>query len=124
MTRLLTRGAGHIGAYVARALQATGRDVVVLDDLSTGLPGRIPPGVRLLEASVLDYSTVLGMLRRHRVEGVIHLASSCTEPARTHQRTSDRRLGRMSRGERGWFFRMTITGANLSLSRAEPRSWR
>lgn len=74
MNWLLTGGAGYIGAHVAHALHATGRGVVVLDDLSTGLPERVPRDVPLIEASVLDHTTVVHTLRRHRIEGVIHLA--------------------------------------------------
>ena len=36
MRALITGGAGFIGSHLAEGLLATGRDVVVLDDLSTG----------------------------------------------------------------------------------------
>jgi UDP-glucose 4-epimerase len=75
MTWLLTGGAGYIGAHIAHALRASGRDVVVLDDLSTGLASRLPDDVELVHASVLDRDTVTAALERHRVEGVIHLAA-------------------------------------------------
>jgi UDP-glucose 4-epimerase len=45
MTWMLTGGAGYIGAHVARALLESGRPVVVLDDLSTGLARKVPEGV-------------------------------------------------------------------------------
>ena len=41
MIWMLTGGAGYIGAHVARALVAAGDDVVVVDDLSTGVPERV-----------------------------------------------------------------------------------
>jgi UDP-glucose 4-epimerase len=74
MTWLLTGGAGYIGSHIASALRATGRDIVVLDDLSTGHPHRLPPAVPLIQASVLDRETVIQTLLRHRITGVIHLA--------------------------------------------------
>jgi nucleoside-diphosphate-sugar epimerase len=37
MKWMLTGGAGYIGAHILRALHDQGHDVVVLDDLSTGL---------------------------------------------------------------------------------------
>lgn len=75
MTWLLTGGAGYIGSHIVCALRATGRDVVVLDDLSTGYPHRLPPAVPLIHASVLDHKAVVQTLHRHRVTGVIHLAA-------------------------------------------------
>jgi UDP-glucose 4-epimerase len=74
-TWLLTGGAGYIGAHIAHALRASGRDVVVLDDLSTGLASRLPDDVELVQASVLDRDTVTAVLQRHRIAGVIHLAA-------------------------------------------------
>ncbi len=75
MTWLLTGGAGYIGSHIAHALHATGRDVVVLDDLSTGHPHRLPPAVPLIQTSVLDHEAVVQALLRHSVTGVIHLAA-------------------------------------------------
>jgi UDP-glucose 4-epimerase len=75
MTWLLTGGAGFIGAHVVRSLQGSGRDVVVLDDLSTGLARKVPAGVPLVQADVCDRDAVAGVLRAHAITGVIHLAA-------------------------------------------------
>ncbi len=74
-TWLLTGGAGYIGAHVLHALQASGRDVVVLDDLSTGLARKVPPGVPLVRVNVADRAAVTAALRDHEVAGVVHLAA-------------------------------------------------
>jgi UDP-glucose 4-epimerase len=71
---LLTGGAGYIGAHVAHALRRSGRQVTVLDDLSTGRVARLPAGVELVRASILDRDAVVEALRRYRIGGVIHLA--------------------------------------------------
>ncbi len=74
MTWLVTGGAGYIGAHVVRAFRADGTDVVVLDDLSTGVAAFVPDDVPLVRASVLDTDAVTAALRDHAVTGVVHLA--------------------------------------------------
>lgn len=74
-TWLLTGGAGYIGAHVIHSLQASGRDVVVLDDLSTGLARKVPSDVPLVQVNVGDKSAVTAALRDHDVAGVVHLAA-------------------------------------------------
>lgn len=74
-TWLITGGAGYIGAHVVRALQESGRSVVVLDDLSTGHVDRIAAGVPFVQASVLDAPSVRDALREYSVDGVVHLAA-------------------------------------------------
>ncbi len=74
MTWLVTGGAGYIGAHVVVAMREAGEDVLVLDDLSTGDPGRIPD-VPLVRADVADVGTVARAIREHDVHGVVHLAA-------------------------------------------------
>ncbi|MGY1635521.1 UDP-glucose 4-epimerase GalE [Geodermatophilus sp. SYSU D00742] len=73
-TWLVTGGAGYIGAHVVRALLASGRDAVVVDDLSTGLTCRVPDGVELAEGSVLDGAFLRDVIGRTAPAGVIHAA--------------------------------------------------
>ncbi|WP_159001644.1 NAD-dependent epimerase/dehydratase family protein, partial [Streptomyces sp. SBT349] len=75
MTWLITGGAGYIGAHVVEAMRAAGEPVVVLDDLSTGAPDRLPADVPLVRGSVLDRALLDGALARHGVTGVVHLAA-------------------------------------------------
>ena len=90
-TWLLTGGAGYIGAHVARDLLASGRGVVVLDDLSTGVRSRVPEGATFVEASILDEAAVRDALESNSVTGVIHLAAkkavgeSVQEPTRYYR---------------------------------------
>jgi UDP-glucose 4-epimerase len=74
-TWLLTGGAGYIGAHIARALLASGRDVVVLDDLSTGHLDRVPEQAAFVRASTTDAEAVRDALVAHEVTGVVHLAA-------------------------------------------------
>ncbi|MFJ3492547.1 UDP-glucose 4-epimerase GalE [Streptomyces sp. NPDC086091] len=75
MTWLITGGAGYIGAHVARAMAGAGERVVALDDLSAGVPERLPDGVPLVRGSSLDGALVRRVLAEHAVTGVVHLAA-------------------------------------------------
>ena len=75
MTWLITGGAGYIGAHVVRRLREAGQDVVVLDDLSTGRPERLPADVPLVVATVCNRVATSGAMRKYRVRGVVHLAA-------------------------------------------------
>ncbi len=74
-TWLVTGGAGYIGSHVVRELLASGREVVVLDDLSSGHAYRVPEGVPFVQANVADRQAVAEALMDHSIEGVIHLAA-------------------------------------------------
>jgi UDP-glucose 4-epimerase len=74
-SEVLVSGAGYIGAHVVRALQRDGHMVAALDDLSSGSQDRLTPDTPLFVGSVLDTPFVVETLRRHCVEGVVHLAA-------------------------------------------------
>ncbi|MFF1261450.1 MULTISPECIES: UDP-glucose 4-epimerase GalE [unclassified Streptomyces] len=75
MTWLITGGAGYIGAHVARAMAAAGEDVVVVDDISTGVAERLPSDIELVRGSALDPELVRRVCAEHSVTGVVHLAA-------------------------------------------------
>jgi UDP-glucose 4-epimerase len=75
MTWLVTGGAGYIGSHVVRDFQAAGVSVVVLDDLSSGLVGRVPSGVPLIKLDIRDTERFEQALRDNSVQGVVHLAA-------------------------------------------------
>lgn len=76
MTWLVTGGAGYIGAHVVRCLLESGREVAVIDDLSSGHRQFVPDGVRFVEGSVVDPAAVDIALGAGGtpVTGVVHLA--------------------------------------------------
>ncbi|MEU6342820.1 UDP-glucose 4-epimerase GalE [Streptomyces sp. NPDC046977] len=74
MTWMVSGGAGYIGSHVVRAMVAAGERVVVVDDLSTGDPQRLPDGVHLEKGSVLDADLLDRVLREHSVDGIVHIA--------------------------------------------------
>ncbi|WUD75354.1 UDP-glucose 4-epimerase GalE [Streptomyces sp. NBC_00510] len=75
MTWLITGGAGYIGSHVVKAMVDGGEQVVVVDDLSTGDPQRLPAGVHLEKGSVLDAELLDRVLREHSVRGIVHIAA-------------------------------------------------
>ncbi|MEU5482973.1 UDP-glucose 4-epimerase GalE [Streptomyces mirabilis] len=91
MTWLITGGAGYIGAHVARAMAEAGERVVALDDLSAGVPNRLPESIPLVQGSSLDGDLLKRVLAEHTVTGVVHLAArkqvgeSVAQPTRYYQ---------------------------------------
>jgi UDP-glucose 4-epimerase len=74
MAWLLTGGAGYIGSHIVQAFLAADREVVVLDDLSSGFREFVPEAVVVHEGRVEDAAAVARALDAQPVEGVIHLA--------------------------------------------------
>lgn len=74
MTWLLTGGAGYIGSHIVLAFQKAGKEVVVLDDLSSGYRAFVPDDVPLIEGSIVDPVVVGKTLDDHKITGVVHLA--------------------------------------------------
>ncbi|MCX4647348.1 UDP-glucose 4-epimerase GalE [Streptomyces sp. NBC_01446] len=79
-TWLITGGAGYIGAHVARAMAEAGERVVVFDDLSTGIPERLPREIPLVKGSTLDRAALDAAITEHGVTGVVHLAAKKQVP--------------------------------------------
>jgi UDP-glucose 4-epimerase len=74
MTLLITGGAGYIGSHVVFEALKSGREVVVLDDLSTGFKSRLPSDLPLEEVTLTDRESVFRVFEVHKFTGVIHLA--------------------------------------------------
>ena len=75
MTWLITGGAGYIGAHVVESTLASGRDAVVLDDLSTGISSRLHVDIPLAEISLQDSETVHQVFETNNISGILHLAA-------------------------------------------------
>lgn len=80
---VVTGGAGFIGSHLVDKLVSEGADVLVIDDLSTGIKGQVNPKARLIRKDIrTDLSAEL-----KDAEAVFHLAAdpevrrSATEPA-------------------------------------------
>jgi UDP-glucose 4-epimerase len=93
---LVTGGAGFIGSHLAEALVASGHEVRVLDNFSTGDPSNLDAvrdRIDLLEADVTDRDSVREALRG--VNWVFHQAAlasvprSVADPLATHRACAD-----------------------------------
>ena len=77
MSVLVTGGAGYIGSHVARLLTEAGTEVIVVDDLSTGIESRVSDltsyKIDLAEASAV--AALEQLISKHKVDSVIHLAA-------------------------------------------------
>jgi len=68
-----------------------GERVVALDDLSAGIPDRLPEGIPLVQGSSLDGDLLKRVLAEHGITGVVHLAArkqvgeSVADPTRYYQ---------------------------------------
>lgn len=75
MNILVTGGAGYIGSVAAEHLLAAGAKVVVLDNLSQGHRSAVPAGAEFTLGDVGDKALVTEVLRKFRIEAVMHFAS-------------------------------------------------
>ena len=80
MAVLVTGGAGYIGSHMVLALCDAGEDVVVLDDLSTGVRANVDPRARLVIGDGSDQTLVMRLVAEHRVSAVVHFAAKIVVP--------------------------------------------
>ena len=80
MTILVTGGAGYIGSHMVLALVDGGRDVVVIDDLSSGTRGLVAEKAKFVEGNVSNRQLVRDVIREHGVHSIVHFAGSIVVP--------------------------------------------
>lgn len=75
MKVLVTGGAGYIGSVMTETLIEGGHGVVVLDNLSKGHRDAVHPQAVFVQGDVGDAAIIEELLRRHPIDGVIHMAA-------------------------------------------------
>jgi UDP-glucose 4-epimerase len=85
MTILITGGAGYIGSHMVHASLERGEDVVVLDNLSTGLRALVADGAQFCLGDVGDQSLLRKLISEHRITAVLHFAGSTGVPESLEQ---------------------------------------
>lgn len=73
-TVLVTGGAGFIGSCLARRLLAEGHEVVVVDNLTSGVGENVPSGADWVEGDIGRPETIAALPNR-RFDAVCHLAA-------------------------------------------------
>jgi UDP-glucose 4-epimerase len=80
MSILVTGGAGYIGSHMVLALCDAGEEVVVLDDLSTGVRTNVDQRARLVIGDVSDQALVLRLIAEHGIRAIVHFAAKIVVP--------------------------------------------
>ena len=80
MAILITGGAGYIGSHMVLAALDRGRDVVVLDNLSTGIRALVAEKAQFQLGNAGDPALLAELFQRHAITAVIHFAGSIVVP--------------------------------------------
>jgi UDP-glucose 4-epimerase len=85
MKVLVTGGAGYIGSHVAHELVDVGHEVVVLDNLSTGVLENVPDDAEFVRGNTGDGALTRRVLDEHAIDAVMHFAASIVVPESVEQ---------------------------------------
>jgi UDP-glucose 4-epimerase len=80
MRALVTGGAGYIGSHTALELLDAGSDVIVVDDLSTGIASSVPSAAKFVQGDVADQALLRRLIAEHAVDAILHFAGSIVVP--------------------------------------------
>ena len=73
---LVTGGAGYIGSHVCKALNKIKKEIIVVDNLSTGKKKYVKSGI-FIKADLKNKKALEKIFSKHKIDSVIHLAASC-----------------------------------------------
>ncbi len=80
MKILVTGGAGYIGSHVAHELLDAGFEVVILDNLVTGVRENAPKRATFIEGDIADSALLDKVFADHSINAVMHFAGSIVVP--------------------------------------------
>ncbi len=73
---LVTGGCGYIGSHVCFQLSEAGYEIVVVDNLSTGVPEALLHGETLIQGDFGDRDLMKSIFHQYEIEAVFHFAAS------------------------------------------------
>ncbi len=80
MAILITGGAGYIGSHVVYEFLDNGHDVIVVDNLSTGIRALLPNNILFYEGDVGNSELMDKVFSSHEIHTVLHFAGSIIVP--------------------------------------------
>ena len=72
---MIIGGAGYIGAHVARCFLNNDLDVIIVDNLVTGIKERIPEKVKFFKIDCKNFKELNNCILENKVDGIVHLAA-------------------------------------------------
>jgi UDP-glucose 4-epimerase len=80
MSILVVGGAGYIGSHMVKRLVEQDRDVVVVDNLSTGHRGAVDTNVKFYEGDIRDHAFLKNVFDQEDIDTVVHFAAFSIVP--------------------------------------------
>jgi UDP-glucose 4-epimerase len=80
MAILVTGGAGYIGSHMVLAAIERGEEVVVVDNLSTGVRGHVATDAHFVEGGAGDRALIGKIIAEHKIDAIVHFAGSIVVP--------------------------------------------
>lgn len=79
---LITGGSGFIGSHLADNLLSSGKNVVVIDNFSTGRRDNLKEhkNLKVIEGTIADEEVVLKIFEENNIDTVIHTAAAYKDP--------------------------------------------
>jgi UDP-glucose 4-epimerase len=74
MNILVTGGAGFIGSQIAGAYIKNGHNVIIIDNMSTGVPEFINPDAVFYEMDICD-ENIREVFKKHQIDVINHHAA-------------------------------------------------
>ena len=74
-TWLIVGGAGYIGSHVARCFLDNDIDIVIVDNLVTGIKERIPDKVKFIKLDCENHNELNNYILANKIDAIVHLAA-------------------------------------------------